>query len=141
MRRLFPLVALVLLLPACYHATINTGRPMGSTVVNKPFQPSFIYGLIPPATLNVASECPNGVAQVETMHSFVEGLVAALTGGIFTPMSIKVTCAGGPMGRMGALPEGTIKVGANATAAERNAAVEQAIELSYQTGAPAFVQF
>ncbi len=139
MRKLFPLVALVLLLPACYHATINTGRPMGSTVVNKPFQPSFIYGLIPPATLNVASECPNGVAQVETMHSFIEGLVGGLTFGIFTPMTIKVTCSGA--GRMGELPEGTIKVGANATAVERNAAVEQAVELSYKTGAPAFVKF
>ena len=141
MRRILSLFALmVLVLPACYRATVNTGRPMSSTVVNKPFQPSFVYGLVPPPTLNVASECPNGVAQVETVHSFVEGLVASLTFGLFTPMTIKVTCAGTGSG-MGALPEGTIKVGANATDADRDAALQQAVALSYASGAPTFVKF
>ena len=140
MRKVFALFALILLvLPACYHAVVDTGRPMSSTVVTKPFQPSFIGGLVPPPALNVASECPNGVARVETVHSFVEGLVAAITFSLFTPMTYKVTCAGGA--GSSSLPEGTIKVGTNATAAEREAAIQLAAQRSYQTGAPAYVKF
>ncbi|NNK65052.1 MAG: hypothetical protein HKO98_17750, partial [Gemmatimonadetes bacterium] len=32
---------------------------------------------------------------VETQHSFLNGLVAGLTFGIFTPMTITVTCGAG----------------------------------------------
>ena len=139
MRKLLSLAALVLFLPACYHATVETGRPMSATVVNKPFQPSFVFGLVPPPTLNVASECPNGVAKVETVHSFVEGLVAAITFSLFTPMTIKVTCASA--GGTGALPEASIKLGANATDAQRAAAIELAAAQSNDSGAAVYVKF
>ena len=35
-------------------------------VVNTPFQPSFVYGLVPPPQVSVAHECRSGVAKVET---------------------------------------------------------------------------
>jgi hypothetical protein len=139
MRKLLSLAALILFLPACYHATIETGRPSSGTVINKPFRPSFVYGLVPPPTLNTATECPNGVAKVETYHSFVEGLVSVLTFSLFTPMTYKVTCASA--GAMGALPEGTIKLGTNATAAEKEAALQLAAERSHESGAPVYVKF
>jgi hypothetical protein len=95
MRRatLSPLVAAVLL-AACYHATVDTGRPPSPEVLEKSFASSWIYGLVPPDPVSTAARCANGVAKVETQLSFVNQLVGLLTLGIYTPMRIKVTCAG-----------------------------------------------
>ncbi len=41
------------------------------------------------------ARCPSGVARVVTEHSFVNGVAAFITGGIYTPMHITVTCAAG----------------------------------------------
>lgn len=78
----------------CYHATVETGAPPSPEVVEKSFASGWIYGLVPPSTISTAAKCPNGVAKVETKLSFVNQLVGFLTLGIYTPMSIKATCAG-----------------------------------------------
>jgi hypothetical protein len=80
-------------LTACYHATVETGATPSSVVIDKSFASAWIYGLVPPSTVSTESKCPNGVAKVETQHSFVNQLVGVLTAGIYTPMQIKVTCA------------------------------------------------
>lgn len=91
--RLAVLVALVGVTAGCYHATINTGRqPSGQTIEQK-WAHGFVYGLVPPATVETASQCPNGVARVETQHSFLNMLAQFLTWGIYTPMTITVQCA------------------------------------------------
>lgn len=131
-------LALLLALPACYHAVVETGRPASATVVTKAFQPGFIYGLVPPPALNVSQQCPTGVARVETVHSFVEGLVAAITFGLFTPMTYKVTCAAG---RASLPAAATIEVASGSSAAEQAAAFQRAIEIARTTGAPAYVKF
>jgi Bor protein len=95
MRRSVLLAALAVLSTGCYHATVTTGRPLGTTVINQPWAMGFIYGLVPPKTVEAAKQCPGGVAQVETQHSFLNSLVGGLTFGIVTPMTIKVTCASG----------------------------------------------
>ena len=78
---------------ACYHATIETGATPSTTVIRKGFASGWIYGLVPPSTVSTASQCPTGVARVETQLSFVNQLVSFLTLGIYTPMEIVVTCA------------------------------------------------
>ena len=78
---------------ACYHATVITGATPSTVEVSKSFASSWIFGLVPPSTVETAAKCPNGVAKVETQLSFVNQLVGILTLGIYTPMSIKVTCA------------------------------------------------
>ena len=88
-------ITLASLLAACYHATIETGRPPSPQTVEKAFAAGWIYGLVPPSTVQTASQCPAGVSRVETQLSFVNQLVSFLTLGIFTPMAIKVTCAAG----------------------------------------------
>jgi hypothetical protein len=141
MRRLTKaaLVAPALALSACYHAIVETGRPAGATVITKRFQPSFIYGLVPPPPLNVANECTGGVSRVETVHTFVEGLVGAITFGIFTPMSYVVTCASGGSA---ALPtERVINVAKGASAEAQSAAIEQAAQQAAATGDAVYVQF
>lgn len=78
----------------CYHATVETGAPPSLDVVEKSFASGWIYGLVPPSTISTAAKCPNGVSKVETQLSFVNQVVSFLTLGIYTPMSIKATCAG-----------------------------------------------
>lgn len=91
MRKLaFTLAAI--LLAGCYHVTVVTAAPPASTTVNKEWQNSFVYGLVPPPELNVKDQCPNGVAKVETERSFLNGLVSLLTWSIYTPMHVEVTC-------------------------------------------------
>jgi hypothetical protein len=80
-------------LTACYHATVETGLTPSTQVLEQSFASSWIYGLVPPKTVETASRCPNGVSKVETQHTFVNQLVGFLTLGIYTPMHIKVTCA------------------------------------------------
>lgn len=50
--------------------------------------------MIPPAVVSAVSECDNGVARVETVHTFFNQVVATVTFGIYTPITITVTCAG-----------------------------------------------
>jgi len=92
MRRLALLFAAVLL-AGCYHITVVTAAPPAATTVNKEWQNSFVYGLVPPPELNVKDQCPQGVAKVETERSFLNGLVALLTWSIYTPMHTEVACA------------------------------------------------
>jgi hypothetical protein len=78
---------------ACYHATIDTGAAPSNQVISKDWAAGWIYGLVPPNTIETAAKCPNGVAKVETQLSFLNQLVAFLTLEIYTPMQIRVTCA------------------------------------------------
>jgi hypothetical protein len=84
------------LLAGCYHATVETGASPSAQTVRKSFASGWIYGLVPPSTVETEARCPNGVARVETRLSFVNQLVNILTLGIYTPMQIDVTCAAGP---------------------------------------------
>ncbi len=78
---------------ACFHATVDTGRPAGTTVVQKPWVSTFVFGLVPAAQIDVTRQCPGGVARVETQQSFLNGLVGAITYGIYTPLHVTTTCA------------------------------------------------
>ena len=93
--RSFAVLALVLALAGCYHATIETDRTPSAQSVENAWAHSFLYGLVPPSTVNVASECSNGVARVETQLSFLNMVANAITFGIYSPMHITVTCAVG----------------------------------------------
>jgi len=95
MRRVTPLCALVLLtlLAGCYHAVVETGLPPSPQVVEKQWAHSFLWGLVPPSTVETKEKCPKGVAVFETQQSFVNGLASFLTSGIYSPMAVKATCA------------------------------------------------
>ena len=99
MRRSILALGACALLAGCYHVTVTTGAPESPTVVDRPWQNSFVYGLVPPPEINVAESCPQGVAKVETELSFLNGLVGAVTWSIYTPMHARITCASGPVAR------------------------------------------
>lgn len=86
--------ALLVSTAACYHATIETGLAPSTTVIEKPFASAWIYGLVPPSTVETQAKCGSrGVSKVETQLSFVNMLVGFITLDIYTPMTIQVTCA------------------------------------------------
>ena len=96
--RIVSMVALVAL-GACYRVTVNTGAPPAATVIDKPWQLSFVYGLVPPPAIDAKQTCPQGVASIMTERSFLNGLVGAVTSSILTPMHAKITCASGPVAK------------------------------------------
>lgn len=122
------------LLPACYHATVETGATPSTVTVEKTFASSWIDGLVPPSTVDVASKCASGVAKVQTQLSFVNLLVGVITFGIYTPMDIRVTCAQGSKAVGFAVPAGA---GPDRQAAILTAAAERSAEV----GAPVYVGF
>jgi hypothetical protein len=134
------LFSLLVLSAGCYHATVETGLPASNTVIDKPWASGWVYGLVPPSTISTAAQCPNGVARVETQLSFVNQLVSFLTFGIYTPMSIRVTCASSSGADL-APAEFDILVREGATYEEVQAAFVLAADQSIADGRPVYVQF
>jgi len=117
MRRQLALLTAVLTVAGCYRITVLHGtqpQPGTATVVDYPWQHSWVFGLVPPPEINVGDRCPTGVSKVETRASFLNGLASTLVGvaaaeltrrasdslyygataaGIWQPMSAKITCA------------------------------------------------
>jgi hypothetical protein len=121
-------------LTGCYHAVIQTGRPESTDVISIKWANGFIYGLVPPPIVETASRCTNGVAKVETQHSFLNGIAAIVTFSLYTPMQIDVTCAA----RGTASADPVIKVEQGKTMEQ---ALSQAVMLSAENEAPVYVQF
>ncbi len=132
-------ISLLVVLAGCYHATIETGLPPSAQTLEKSFASGWIYGLVPPSTVETASRCPNGASKVETQLSFVNSLVNIITFGIYTPMSIKVTCAAAGSG--GADGEPTdVMIDAGATMDEKRQAFTDVVGLSLHSGKPIWVE-
>jgi hypothetical protein len=135
--RSYRFLAAALVLAGCYHATIETGaKPSNVTVENK-WASGWIYGLVPPKTVETAAKCTTGVSRVETQHSFLNELVGFLTLGIYTPMEILVTCAEGAEGAAGAT---SLLVPDSASVATWQAAINAAVTKSAAEGHPVYVQ-
>lgn len=93
MRALLPALFISFTLSGCYHATVVMDAEPSEQVIEEKWAASWIAGLVPPEDID-ASACMEGAAIVETRQSFANLFVSALTAGIFSPMHIKVTCAG-----------------------------------------------
>jgi hypothetical protein len=107
MRRSLAVVAATLLLGGCYHATVRTGINAGPERIHRSMASGWLYGLVPPSTVEAERDCGNrGVAVVETQLSFLNQLVSSLTLGIYTPMAITVICGEGPREDEESPPEG-----------------------------------
>lgn len=132
------IVCAVVFASGCYHATINTGlSPSGETVTNK-WAHSFLAGLVPPDIVNTAAQCPNGVAKVETQHSFLNMVAQVVTFSIYSPMTIDVQCA---TQRSAMNTDSVIRVSRNAAAAQQSAALASAARESLATDEPLYVIF
>ena len=135
--RVATLLTTTFALTACYHATIDTGRTPSTQVVEQTFAASWIYGLVPPKTVETASRCPNGAAKVETQHTFVNQLVGFITLGIYTPMHIRVTCAQGT----DASPDATLLIPEDAQQEQVRATLGSAADLAAREKSAVVVRF
>jgi len=135
----FGLVFASIVVSGCFHQQVVTGKDPGSTVIENKWATSLVYGLVPPLIVETAEECPNGVASVETKISFLNGLVGGLTLNIYTPMTVKVTCASGAMSTHAG--DNEVAVPDNATDDEVSAVMLEAVNTSLATGKPVTVHF
>lgn len=96
MKKLMKISALALLvsftMSSCYTYTYNVGKGAQKGITVKEKNHYLLYGLAPIKTSNPV-EMANGAEDytVKVTHSFVDGLLNALTGGIYTPTTTKVT--------------------------------------------------
>jgi hypothetical protein len=132
MQKTAPLVLLPVFCAGCYHATIETGQPPSPTKIEKPWAHGFLWGLVPPSTVETAQRCPAGIAKVETQQSFLNLVADVLTAGIYSPMQITVTCA------QGGTTDGRMLRTSNNHSARK--VMEEAIVLSRQTGEAVYVE-
>lgn len=89
-------MALFLFVNGCYNAKIQTELDPSLIKIEEPFANAWIFGLVPPKKLKTEEECKHGVSKVETKVTFLNGLVTAITLGVYSPMFIEVTCATTP---------------------------------------------
>lgn len=132
----------IFIVSGCYNAKVVTGETASSEVVQEKWAASWIGGLVPPEVVNVEKQCSNGVAIVETKHSFLNLLVGGLTVGIFTPMQITVTCAEATVSL--AIPNvntNHITIAKNSTEKDFIEAFQKAVEESSEEGKPTLVYF
>lgn len=137
------ILVLALGLTGCYRATIETGRPPSGQQIHIPWAHSFIAGLIPPATVDAAAQCPNGVARVETQHSFLNMLAQFITFSLYSPMTITVDCAapGAAMLSADGNLAQVIPLSAGASRADLEQALSVAATRSREINEPVFVAF
>jgi hypothetical protein len=122
---------------ACYHAVVDTGRSPSPQVIDRPWAMSYIAGLVPPPVAETASQCPGGVAKVETQHSVPNMLVSFVTFSLVSPMHVRVTCAAG-----GAASAGAPSVTSSAATVEgKAAALNEAGRIAGEQGQAVYVRF
>lgn len=93
-RRFSRLVPLLVIATGCFHIKYTTRQTPSPAVAYDEWHHDFIYGLVEvTAPVNVGQICTNGFAVVENEETFVNGLVAALTGSLWTPTSVNVSCS------------------------------------------------
>ncbi len=133
-------LVVIAVVSGCFNARIETGLTPSQQVIKEEWAPSWIYGAVSPPTVEVASTCPNGVAQVHTYHSFLNLLVGGLTFGIYTPITINVTCAQAG-GRDEASGASEVRIDAGASMEEKVQRFQDAVDLSAETGKAVIVRF
>ena len=81
---------------ACYRHTIHFGggAPTGELLYDH-WEHFWIVGLIGDKMLDVEQICPSGRVTIEARQTFLNGLVAALTSGIYTPRRLRLRCEDG----------------------------------------------
>lgn len=130
--------ALVFVMSGCYHAQVTTGLEASGEVYQKKWATGFIAGLVPPDMIDATDHCSNGVAKVETRHSFLNLVAQAITFSIFSPMEITVTCATGSMGINAG--DSSLELTRNSTKEVKQQTYVDAVAISSETDKPVYIQ-
>lgn len=92
---LFFVLLISTLLAGCFHAEVATDQQQGAQVHEIDWHHGLINGLVMLEEVDATEYCPQGVSKVETRLSFLNQVAAFATGGIYSPMSVRITCAAG----------------------------------------------
>lgn len=85
-------VCLIMMLSSCYSLTYKVGQGAQAGVSESAKNHYLIFGLIDIGTSDVAKMAGGAKDYtVNTQHSFIDGLIASLTSGLYTPTSTTVT--------------------------------------------------
>ena len=85
------IVVVTLVMSSCYTLTYSVGRGAQTGVEVKEKNHYLIYGLAPIKTSDPTKMAGGATDyQVTITHSFIDGLINALTGGIYTPTTTTV---------------------------------------------------
>lgn len=103
---------LLVSLSACYKHVYRTGLPAAGRPAYSAWHHSFIAGLITTSSdINLSSLCPSGVAEINDEMTFLNGLVAILTEGLWTPTHVEVFCSASAAGAsVPILPERVVQM-------------------------------
>ena len=88
------LLALALGGCATHSIAYRTGLNGGGKVTSER-ESYFLWGLAGGKTLKLDEICPAGVSTVKNRHTFGDQILAALTAGLYSPMTVTVECSGG----------------------------------------------
>ena len=139
MVRVLTVLVVLLMSSSCYRTTVQTGLAP-SAKKQMTWNHSWIAGVVPPAVVNAGSYCENGVALVETEISILNFVVGVVTQGIYTPMTITVTCAKEDVVSLSD-SSSVVRVDEFADYQETMEAFSRASELAAEKEKPAYVVF
>lgn len=95
-RRVFAVLALSSLMASCYTTAIQSGKPADRALIehDEKWHHGLVWGIAElSGPYDLKRICPGGWATIKTETSFLNGLVDAVTSGIYSPQSITVQCA------------------------------------------------
>jgi hypothetical protein len=85
----------------CFTTAVKSGAPAAPPAIayDEKWHSGLIVGIAElSGPYDLSKICPNGWAEIKTETSFLNGLVNAVTWGIYNPQSVTVRCAAGPAG-------------------------------------------
>jgi hypothetical protein len=118
MRRAMAVLFSVISITSAAHAQDSTSSKHWAT--------SFVYGIVPATVAEAATQCRDGLAKVRRGQTPVNTLVSIVTLGMFSPITILVTCATRS-------EKPAIDVPADATLDDRRNALADAVDESLKT--------
>ena len=94
--RMMAAIGLVVVAAGCFEHTytVGAGAPAGPVVYGE-WQNHWLGGLLGERTQEVSEVCPSGNATIHDEQTFLNGLVAVLTTGIYTPTKVTIRCRTG----------------------------------------------
>lgn len=95
--RMMGIAALLSLLGGCYATTIRSGltpEPRPRIELDQRWHHGVVLGIAElSGPYDLSEMCPNGWAEISTRTSFLNGIVDAITSGIYNPQTVTVRCA------------------------------------------------
>lgn len=98
-RELWTAVAAALVLSGCFTVRYTTGQNPGGSR-HEESASFFLWGLVGDKRVDLDSICPQGVARWQNQATFLDGFLAVVTLGIYSPRTVVVECTGGRAYRM-----------------------------------------